>query len=111
MAVTRLNLDPDEHITLKVDSYTGSAYNPQVSVANIDGGHHVEIEYKAPDGIRTTGFDVMDGATGPQGKQGEQGPQGIQGPQGGDYVLTEQDKADIADLVIVGMPVWSGGDY
>ena len=111
MAVTRLNLDPNEHITLRADSYVGSAYSPQVGVTEIEGGHHVAIEYKAPDGIRTVGFDVVDGATGSQGAQGIQGPQGVQGPQGEDYVLTEQDKADIADLVIAGMPVWSGGDY
>lgn len=47
-----------------------------------------------------------DGQQGPQGIQGEQGPQGIQGeqgpegPQGDDYVLTNQDKQDIANLVL-----------
>ena len=47
------------------------------------------------------------GATGAKGEQGERGPQGIQGergpqgPQGDDYVLTEQDKQDIAELVDV----------
>lgn len=39
------------------------------------------------------------GATGPQGPQGEQGPQGVQGPKGDDYVLTDNDKTDIANLV------------
>jgi predicted MPP superfamily phosphohydrolase len=34
-----------------------------------------------------------------QGPQGPQGPQGIQGPQGDDYVLTEEDKKEIAGLV------------
>ena len=44
------------------------------------------------------------GDTGATGAQGERGPQGIQGetgpqgPQGDDYVLTEQDKQDIADI-------------
>ena len=45
------------------------------------------------------------GATGAKGEQGERGPQGIQGEtgaQGDDYVLTEQDKQDIADLVDAG---------
>nr|DAT56712.1 MAG TPA: nucleoid-associated protein [Caudoviricetes sp.] len=47
------------------------------------------------------------GEPGPQGPQGEQGPMGPQGPQGEqgppgeDYVLTEQDKKDIAKLVNV----------
>ena len=42
------------------------------------------------------------GETGPQGPAGQQGPQGIQGPKGDpgdDYVLTEQDKQEIAGLV------------
>lgn len=41
------------------------------------------------------------GLQGEQGKQGPQGPQGEQGPPGEDYVLTEQDKKDIAKLVNV----------
>ena len=42
------------------------------------------------------------GETGPQGPAGQQGPQGIQGPKGDpgdDYILTAQDKQDIANLV------------
>lgn len=39
------------------------------------------------------------GATGPQGEQGPQGETGPQGPAGDDYVLTAQDKSDIAELV------------
>lgn len=39
------------------------------------------------------------GPQGPQGIQGEEGPQGPKGEQGDDYVLTAQDKQDIADLV------------
>ena len=48
------------------------------------------------------------GATGAKGEQGERGPQGIQGetgpqgPQGDDYILTAQDKQDIAELVDAG---------
>ena len=44
------------------------------------------------------------GATGERGPQGETGPTGPQGPKGDpgdDYVLTAQDKADIAGLVDV----------
>ena len=43
---------------------------------------------------------------GPKGDTGSQGPQGIQGPKGEDgadgqdYILTSQDKADIADIVL-----------
>lgn len=41
------------------------------------------------------------GPQGPQGEPGPQGPQGEQGPPGENYVLTEQDKKDIADIVKV----------
>ena len=45
------------------------------------------------------------GATGPEGPMGPQGPQGIQGetgpqgPAGADYILTENDKTEIANQV------------
>lgn len=60
---------------------------------------------------------------GPQGEPGEQGapftydmfteeqlnalkgPAGETGPKGDDYILTEQDKADIANLVLSNFPV------
>ena len=45
-----------------------------------------------------TGAKGEQGERGPQGIQGETGPQGPQGPQGDDYVLSEQDKQDIADI-------------
>lgn len=41
------------------------------------------------------------GATGERGPQGEAGPQGPKGEPGDDYVLTAQDKSDIAGLVDV----------
>lgn len=47
------------------------------------------------------------GATGPQGEKGEKGDTGATGPQGApgnDYVLTAQDKADIADIVLQELP-------
>lgn len=63
-----------------------------------------------------TGEKGADGAVGPQGEKGEQGPIGETGPQGeigpqgpagqdgkdgSDYVLTEEDKAEIAGMVEV----------
>lgn len=39
------------------------------------------------------------GDTGPQGEIGPQGPQGEPGPAGQDYILTEADKQEIANLV------------
>ena len=40
--------------------------------------------------------EIPDGAQGPAGPAGSQGPAGPTGPAGSDYVLTAQDKADIA---------------
>ena len=45
------------------------------------------------------------GPQGPQGIQGEQGPQGEQGIPGNDYVLTDADKTEIAELVLANFPV------
>ena len=47
------------------------------------------------------------GIQGPQGKTGPQGPQGIQGKPGADYVLTEADKNEIAEITATLVP--SGG--
>lgn len=41
------------------------------------------------------------GATGPQGPQGTAGAQGPQGPAGSDYVLTDEDKEEIAGMIEV----------
>lgn len=45
------------------------------------------------------GIQGIQGPAGEKGETGEQGPQGLQGPAGQDYVLTSQDKNDIAGLV------------
>ena len=39
-----------------------------------------------------------------KGDKGDTGATGPQGPQGDSYVLTAQDKADIADLVLAELP-------
>lgn len=66
------------------------------------------------------GVDGKDGAQGPAGKDGvdgkdgatgPQGPEGPQGPAGNDYVLTAEDKAEIAQLAINLMPVAEEGLY
>lgn len=48
------------------------------------------------------------GETGPQGPQGEAGPTGPQGPPGETYVLTQNDKEEIANIVISELPVYTG---
>lgn len=57
---------------------------------------------QGPQGER--GLTGETGPRGPQGIQGIQGPAGPTGPQGDSYVLTAQDKADIADLVLAELP-------
>lgn len=51
------------------------------------------------------------GPQGPQGPQGEQGPKGDTGPAGADYVLTAQDKADIAEIVLGELPTATGVNF
>lgn len=94
----------------------GAVYIPAVSQDGViswtnNGGlpNPTPVNIKGPAGAT--------GATGPQGPAGETGPQGPaggtgpQGPAGDDYVLTNQDKQDIADIVIADLPVWTGGSY
>ena len=47
-----------------------------------------------------TGEQGPKGDTGAQGPKGDTGAQGPKGADGQDYVLTSQDKADIADIVL-----------
>lgn len=57
---------------------------------------------QGPQGIQGPKGDTgPQGVQGPQGIQGERGPQGIQGPQGADYILTENDKTEIAEAIPV----------
>lgn len=51
------------------------------------------------------------GDTGPAGPKGDTGATGPQGPQGDSYVLTAQDKADIADLVFAELPTAETGGF
>ncbi len=50
------------------------------------------------------GADGKDGVDGLPGKDGEPGPQGEPGKDGSDYILTEEDKDAIAELVIAKIP-------
>lgn len=62
-------------------------------------------------------IQAIKGATGPQGPigpiglTGETGPVGPMGPagkDGTDYILTAEDKAEIADIVLATLPVYDG---
>ena len=89
----------------------------QTTTSTEDNGINV-ITVTLTNGTKTT-FEVRNGSKGSQGLKGEQGAkgdkgeqgiQGIQGVQGekgadgNDYVLTETDKTDIANLVIGLLP-------
>lgn len=45
------------------------------------------------------------------GRDGAQGPAGPQGAPGDDYVLTDEDKEEIAGQVLEALPTWTGGAY
>jgi hypothetical protein len=69
----------DEDVPSKEDlKNLGSAVSPTVKITEIDNGHKVSIT----DINGTKSFDVLNGE------------------KGDDYVLTEADKTDIADLVL-----------
>ena len=56
----------------------------------------------------------LKGDKGDKGDTGEAGPQGVQGPQGEpgtDYVLTDEDKSEIAGLVLNAMPQAEGSSF
>ena len=51
------------------------------------------------------------GDRGEQGIQGIQGEKGDRGEQGEGYVLTDADKAEIADIVLASLPVAEGVSF
>lgn len=58
-----------------------------------------------------TGEQGPKGDKGDTGAQGEPGIQGPKGDTGQDYVLTDQDKSDIADIVLGELPTTQGVLY
>ena len=71
--------------------------SPTISVTEITGGHTVTItDAEHPNGIS---FNVMDGTNGQDGQDGA---------DGNDYILTAQDKSDIAALVVPLLPTYNG---
>lgn len=72
-------------------------YSPIVAVESITGGNRITITDKnGPHSV-----DVMNGT---DGQDGAPGPQGPAGQDGDDYVLTAQDKQDIANIVVTLIP-------
>lgn len=100
-------------------SYDGSAektveipegtdgYSPSASVTQTDTGATITITDKSG----TTTATVKNGKKGEKGDKGDTGETGPQGPAGDDYVLTPEDKTQIAEAVIAdGQEVQLGGD-
>lgn len=70
------------------------------SIAEITGGNRITFSWVDDEETeRTSTLDVMDG---------EKGDKGDKGDAGDDYVLTAQDKSDIADLVLAELPSAEG---
>ena len=92
----------------KANSITGLT----ATARTLPSGSSASASYDAQTGVMTFGIPKGDkgekgerGLTGPQGPKGdtgEKGDTGPQGPKGDDYILTEQDKQDIAELVDAG---------
>ena len=59
----------------------------------------------------TITFTMSDGSTVTTTGESVIGPQGPAGADGNDYVLTNQDKSDIADLVLAQLPTTQGVQY
>jgi len=75
-------------------------------------GDKGDIGEAGPQGER--GAQGSQGDTGPQGIQGlkgDKGDKGDPGIQGDDYVLTDEDKKEIADLVLEGLPSSEEGEF
>lgn len=76
---------------------------------------------QGPQGIEgpkgETGAQGLQGEPGEKGDKGDPGERGIQGEKGdkgdpgNEYVLTDDDKTDIADTVLTLLPTWTGGSY
>ena len=82
----------DEPLTTIFDGSNG--VSPTVSISAITGGNAVTITDATHPNGQT--FNVMNGQD---------------GQDGSDYVLTAQDKSDIAALVLADLPTWTGGSY
>ena len=82
---------------------TGTALNPVLNLGIPQGIQGIQGAQGpvGPQGIQgPTGPQGERGPTGATGARGPAGETGPQGPKGDNYVLTSEDKADIADIVI-----------
>ena len=74
-----------------------------------DKGEQGEPGAQGPKGDKGDKGDTgAQGAKGDKGDPGEPGAKGDKGDPGDDYVLTDADKSEIADVVIAKLPVYNG---
>jgi hypothetical protein len=83
--------------------------NPDpVNIKGADGKDGVDgksaYEVWLANGYTGTQSDFLEWLKGQKGEQGVQGPQGEKGERGDDYILTDSDKSDIADIVLSLIP-------
>lgn len=72
------------------------------------------VDLHCTDELGTTKVTVLNGRDGAQGPRGDAGPAGPAGPQGApgdDYVLTDEDKREIAGIAAGMVPGGGGGDW
>lgn len=78
-----------------------------INKINVDG-----VEYEVQDENALPAADLPDAINTALAQAKESGVfDGAQGPAGNDYVLTEADKQEIAELALTKLPTWTGGSY
>ena len=80
-------------------------------VISASGGVSVTVSSAAVNQNGTITFTMSDSSTVTTTGESVIGPQGPAGADGDDYVLTNQDKSDIADLVLAQLPTTQGVQY
>lgn len=83
-----------------------------IETGNVDDEENARLYIKGADGFSfVTDLSGAQGMQGPQGPEGKQGPRGYTGPKGDAYSITDEDKDDIAAMVLAALPTWEGGSY
>ena len=83
-----------------------------IETGNVDDEENARLYIKGADKFSfVTDLSGAQGMQGPQGPEGPQGPRGYTGPKGDAYSITDEDKGDIAAMVLAALPTWEGGSY
>lgn len=116
------SLDDHENRIKKLEKQGGSGggsggggsgadgFSPIVEITEIESGHRVTIT----DADGTKSFDVLDGTKGDPFTYDDftaEQLEALKGKDGNDYVLTEADKTEIANVVLDSLAVAEGGLY